>query len=275
MAGALKQRFNDDLLLEEEDQKRAKERFSSPLFAVLYFEELCTFFKKYEKRAKEAKQRRGYVGAFAILAGMLALGGAAAAPVYHLLGAPWPAILVVFSVFLGITSVVIGLFGVGSTKHKQFWLLNRLMTERLRQFHLQTLVRRIPSVLEAMESNEGRTRYIHARKEWLASFKARYKNHLQSRLRGVLDDIAEDDVWLHDAELSHVRFDEADAWSAPVSIGAHLTELFRAYAELRFDHQIQYADFKLDRSGVFFASAVRQNDLLRGLTLGCILIVLA
>ena len=118
-------------------------------------------------------------------------------------------------------------------------------------------------------------RCFHARKEWLASFKARYKNHLQSRLRGVLDDIAEDDVWLHDAELSHVRFDEADAWSAPVSIGAHLTELFRAYAELRFDHQIQYADFKLDRSGVFFASAVRQNDLLRGLTLGCILIVLA
>jgi hypothetical protein len=121
-----------------------------------------------------------------------------------------------------------------------------------------------------MEGFEGSTKYLLEREKWWASFKARYEGHLRARLRGVLDDVAEDDVWLHEAEPLDPSLGEVGPWTR---IGEHLAELFRAYRELRFDHQIQYADFKLDKGGRFFASAVRQHEILRGLSLGCILII--
>jgi integrase len=107
-----------------------------------------------------------------------------------------------------------------------------------------------------MEGCEGVVRYILERNKRWASFKARHEDHLRARLQGVLDDVAEDDVWLHEAEFSDNRFDEPEAWDLPMRSGEHLTELFRAYGDLRFDHQIQYADFKLEKRTAWLANIV-------------------
>jgi hypothetical protein len=133
MADALKQRFNDDLLLKEEDRDLARRRYPSALVSVLYFEDLCTHFKKYDAEANEARRKRRGAGTLAILAGMLALFGASAAPLYHQLAAPWPVAIGGLASFLGVASVLVGLFGIGSKESQETWLLSRLMTERLRQ----------------------------------------------------------------------------------------------------------------------------------------------
>ena len=103
------------------------------------------------------------------------------------------------------------------------------MTERIRQFHFQTLVFRAPRVLAGMHDADEAGLYL---KEPLA-----VDRHVSSLLRGAklvaqLNDVLADDVeerfGLHDDE------DEVVVTDAP-----SLTEFFSAYRLLRLEHQIQ------------------------------------
>jgi hypothetical protein len=279
------QKFNDDLLLTEEDQKLAMESFPE-LVDVLDFRELREMFRSYDLAANNAKKLRRRVGFIAILLAVLALLGASAAPLYEtrpdqgpvadsskfvpqgLDGVHrevWPRVLAGFSAVLGVVSVLIGSFAMLNGKSKLRWLCNRLMTERLRQFQFQLLVYRIPEVLASIGNESGRKRFMDARRSWFAEFRLTYEGHLLARLKAFLDDDAEEDFLLHH---------NVESWPPRSIEDTGLSRVFSAYRLLRFEHQLQYANYELrEDESSFSGSSARQLKILRELSLGFIGIV--
>jgi hypothetical protein len=270
------EKFNDDLLLTETDRELAKRRFPE-LFHVLDFPELREVFLSYDVPSNRAKKHRRRAGFIAILLGVLALLGTSAAPWYKVRetqqvqlaqqvhDARWPSVLAGSSALLGLGSLLIGIIGSLSGEQKYKWLCNRLMTERLRQFHFQLLVRRIPEILASMVNQPGQEEFRELRRSWLAGYRMAYEGHLPARLRVILDDDEEDDFLLHHG-LEH--------WQGADRPDANLDRIFSAYRLLRFEHQLQYTNYKLGKEGSSFSSSsVRQLEVLRDLSLVGIVIV--
>jgi membrane protease YdiL (CAAX protease family) len=264
MSGPPSQKFNDDLLLTEDDRKLAAERFPE-LFHILDFPELREMFLRYDIPANSAKKHRRRAGFVAILLGVLALLGASVAPLFEAHQLLWPKIFGGFSALLGVVSVLIGSIGTLNGESKERWVRNRLMTERLRQFHFQALICRLPEVLASMVDVVGRKSFLDARKSWFAEFRLAYEGHLPARLKAVMDDDAEDDFLLHH---------DFRTWQPPPVPNAHLGRVFAAYRLLRLEHQLQYANFKLRTDErLFSSSSVRQLEVLRDMSLAFIFIV--
>jgi hypothetical protein len=266
MSGSPLQKFNDDLLLTEGDRRLAAERFPE-LLHFLDFPELREMFVGYDLPANSAKKYRRQVGFVAILLGVLALLGASGAPLFEAQQVLWPRVLGGLSALLGVISVLLGSIGTLNGESKQRWLCNRLMTERLRQFHFQSLVWRLPEVLGQTADAAGRKRLLDARRSWLAEFRLAYEGHLPARLQAILEDDAEDDFLLHH-DSQPLR---------PLDVHTvDLGHVFSAYRLLRFEHQLQYANYKLRRDEkIFSSSSLRQLEILRDISLGLIFIVFA
>lgn len=262
MSSGPTQKFNDDLLLAEEDRKLAADRFPE-LIDVLDFPELREMFLSYDLSANRAKNHGRRTGFIAILLAVLALLGASTASSYETAQDMWPRVLAGVSAVLGVAGVLIGSTGTLNRESKHRWLCNRLMTERLRQFQFQVLVYRLPEILAASDGM-GRQRFIDARRSWFAEFRMAHEGHLPARLKVVLDDDAEDDFLLHHDLASWHPADGS------------LSRVFSAYRLLRFDHQLQYANYKLrvDES-IFSNSSARQFEILRDVSLLFIFIVFA
>jgi hypothetical protein len=253
------QRFNDDLLLADEDQKLAAQSFPELLYA-LDFPELRTLFLRYDAPSTLAKGGRRRAGIVAIMLGVIALLGAASEPLLFSLPPFILPILGGLFAGLGIVSVVIGAFGVFGTRSKKEWLCGRLMTERLRQLHFQILVCYATSIMNSMGDATARAQFHITRQRILSSFELDYAGHLSGKLNDVLADNAEEEFWL----LSK------DAKST-VAQGRGAEEFFSAYRLLRFEHQIQYANYKLRQEGL--GSAIRQVGILSQTSVVCILLV--
>lgn len=258
------QKFNDDLLLTESDRDLALRSFPE-LFHILDFPELRDVFRKYDVPANRAKRNRRSAGVVAILLGVLALLGASAAPVYEGYQSPWPKVFGGISALLGVCSILLGTIGTLSGKSKYKWLCNRLMTERLRQFHFQLIGCRMPEILTSIGSDPAREQFLSNRRSWFAAYQMAYADHLPARLKIVLDDDAEDDFLLHH---------DPERWQPPETSDANLDRIFSAYRLLRFEHQIQYTNYKLGKDGgPFFSSPVRQLALLRNLSFMFMIVV--
>jgi hypothetical protein len=78
----------------------------------------------------------------------------------------WPTILALVAATCGLASVLIGGMGILYAKRKRQWLYQRLTTERLRQFHFQTFVCRIPEILKSLKNDEARADYVRNRSLW-------------------------------------------------------------------------------------------------------------
>ena len=258
------QKFNDDLLLTADDQKLATVRFPD-LLHLLDFPELRDTFLSYDKPANSAKRESRRVGSIAIVLGVLALLGASAAPLYETSGVWWPRLLAGVSALLGVVSLLIGSIGTLSGASKHRWLCNRLMTERLRQFHFQTLVCRLPEILASMQNEVAQKAFVENRRSWFAEYRLSYQGHLPARLKVVLDDDADDDFLLH--HDMHVG-------RPPNVPDANLDRVFSAYRLLRLEHQLQYASYKLrtDES-VFSTSSARQLEILRNVSLAFVFVI--
>src|SRR6266404_2370226 len=250
------QQFNDDLCSGARDRELARDIFPEVLH-IFDFPELRELFLSHDIPANLAKRRRSLFGFVAIGLGAVALFGASVAQ------DNWPCTLAVCAA-LGAVSLLLGWFGTLSGETKRVWLCSRLMTESLRQFHFQTLVYRLPAVLASTRGAAAQRRFIEERRGWLAEFRLQYEGHLPARLRAVLDDDAEEDFLLHpDGNWDH------DLSGSDTS----LQKVFLAYRLLRFEHQIQYANYRLgaDQS-IFSTSATRQLEVLRNLALVFILV---
>jgi hypothetical protein len=195
--GLVAQRFNDDLLLHPEDRDLAAQNYPTVLH-VLDNPELREYFQEYDRPANSAKKNSRRWGQIAIILGALAIAGASGEilllELWHF---DWVPALAFFPAIAGIASVFVGNFGVLFGRNKRKWLQNRLMTERLRQFHFQTFVFRLPEILASLQSQEGRDHFKAARAIWFEAFRAQVERKIPAALVSVLDEDGDRDIWLH------------------------------------------------------------------------------
>lgn len=257
-------KFNNDLLLAREDRDVAAQRYPD-IMHVLDHPELRHLFAIYDKPANRAKRHARTAGLWAIGLVWIAL---AIASLEHLFAhhPPWPMALAAISAVCGLTGVVIGGTGVLFAARKREWLHRRLMTERIRQFHFQTFVVRLPEILHSLGSGEARTAFLLKRQAWFEEFHAHFHGKLDEQFVLVLQDEKQADIWLHETEKEGRKIPEHPA----------LEPLFTAYRELRIKHQIGYANTQLkDDHRIFSAVPRRQAAVFSGFSFICIVLVCA
>jgi hypothetical protein len=165
--------------------------------------------------------------------------------------------------FLGVVSILIGFGGVLYAGAKRRWLCNRVMTERLRQFHFQTFVCRWREIAASLNGTKTANDYIEQRQDWFHRLFATLPVRLGSELIDLLNDESPSRCWLHPVPRPP-GLDEA----------AGLDELFSAYRDLRIMHQIHYANYKLRSAQDMFSWSPRLQEVTFSYTLLlCILVI--
>ncbi len=250
-------RFNTDLLVNPGDLETARQAFPQT-FHVLDHAALRAAFLRYDRPANAAKRRGRMAGLLAIGFGMIALFTAAASP-----SARWQGIL---AAVCGLISITVGLGGVLYAGAKRRWLLNRIATERLRQYHFQAFVCRWRAIAASFVSGEAAGAYADEREIGLHRLITRYPGQLDSELTDLLEDESNAQCWLHQQQPL-----PADDETIP-----DLEELFVAYRELRIKHQLDYANYKLRSEQNPFAWSLRLQEVIFSYTsLICILVIFA
>ena len=161
--------YNDDLLMNPGDLERAQKAYPS-MAHVLDHPALRDVFQRFDVPANAAKKRSRVAGLFAIGAGAVSLALAAATPVYR--GSPHIWVFGLIAAFLGVVSILIGFGGVLYAGAKRRWLHNRVMTERLRQFHFQAFVCRWREIAASLNGTQPATDYAEHRQDWFHRFLA-------------------------------------------------------------------------------------------------------
>jgi hypothetical protein len=230
--------------LQDADRKLAKRKYSS-IFHALDHPELRDLFCEYDAPAKRAKRTGLIAGLWAIGFGVSALAIAASEfLVTHPIAdegtshtTNWTGfVLAAASGLCGLLSYLIGTIGVLSAERKRRWLYFRLMTERIRQFHFQTLVFRLPQILASLENDAAKSKFLAERALWFESFRSRLVGKLDSAFTAVIREEEKNNVWLYNGVAERpVAPDDSD----------DLVPVFDAYRELRILHQLDYADYKL------------------------------
>jgi hypothetical protein len=264
MSAPQEPKFNDDLLLTDEDRKQVACSFPT-MIHVLDFPMLRDLFSGYDALANRSKKRLRRAGLATIALGVVALLGASTEPLVEQfqpgVSSAFLRTLIILPPVAGLLSIVFSTFGVFNSATKNRWLEARLMTERLRQFQFQTLVFRLPTILGCVANSEVQDKFYQARDRWFSSFKIEYVDRLPAKLDEVLDDDIEEQFALH-------RNDAVEAVDGNQPI---LDELFSAYRLLRIKHQIQYANYKLADDS--YSLPRKQVSLLSGISLACILLI--
>ncbi len=238
--------FNTDLLDHPEDRAQAK--FAYPgIFHVLDDEEFRRVFHEFDNPANAAKKRSRRAGLLAVMLAVFALGGTSAQPLYgHSMWA------IIFGL-MGLLSILVGLGGVLISGAKRRWLYQRMVGERLRQFHFQMLVCRIGEIEASTRGEAERQRFLDERARWLAQFVLRFRSQMEAEFNAILQN-ENAPLWLHPAP----QVTSAALHSLPPQLAE---ELFAAYRDLRIRHQLQYADYQLGHGqGLLAKFSLRRQD---------------
>ena len=238
--------FNDELLFTQADRDLAKKLYPS-VYPALDHEELRAAFSGIDEAANAAKRRSRRWGKTAVVLVTAALLLASTEPLFerHHWSPHALAIMGMMSAALGIPGALLGAFGVLFANTKREWLEGRLLTERMRQFHFQTLVGLMPDILNAARSGDWAA-FIATRSMLLEKFKKEVIERKSSLFTAMVDG-DEQDVWLI-------------APSDPPGPGVDVNhELFRAYRYLRIERQIRFTDYKLDSRRKLFPTLPRDQ----------------
>jgi hypothetical protein len=243
-----KQKFNDDLLLGEGDCEVAAHRYPTILH-VLDHPELRNYFETIDAPANRAKRSSRTAGFCAIVLACVALMFAAAEHLLKDHAGMLPTFLVIVSALAGVLSVMIGGTGVLFAGKKRQWLHLRFMTERIRQFHFQIFVSRLPEISDSLRDDKAKAAFKSERNNWFEAFKMRFDGKLPGEFSRTINDETGAELWLHEYrdELNKARESK------------DLDPLFRAYRELRISHQIGYASYKLKEDHKIFSGSPRQQ----------------
>ncbi len=223
--------FNDDLLVHRKDLEFVWRRFPT-IAHILDNQPLREEFCKYERVANEARGRVRLYGFIAVMASTVALLALATRPLWpHSSWMHWPAGIIEF---VGMFAAIIAIGGLWSGNWKRKWLTSRLMTERLRQWHFQLIVRCGREVEVSCTGEEAIEEFKQKRDTWLQQFLIEFRGHLDSQLESVINDPLEKIVWLHEHPSSYGQD------------SAILKEVDAAYELLRLNHQYGYAVHKME-----------------------------
>jgi hypothetical protein len=134
---------------------------------------------------------------------------------------------------LRVVSIAVGLGGALYAGAKRRWLLNRVMTERLREFHFQAFVCRWREIAASLAGPEAARAYAETREIGLHRLMAPYPGQLDSELTDLLEDETDAKCWLH----------QQQPLPAADETLPDLDELFAAYRDLRIRHHLDYANY--------------------------------
>jgi hypothetical protein len=246
-------RFNDDLLIANEDSEEAERLYPTVIYALNH-PDLKSWLSRIDPKANDAKKRGRRWGYWAVILVSAALMGASAEPLYlgHHGVAIWIACI---SALLGIFGAIVGWFGVLFARNKKTWLLQRLMTEQMRLFHFRTLLSLSDLILSGQEDN--------------------YKRERDKRFEAFEADV----LRRPDLVLDTIRDPERDGDDLTVVIPAPpaaldteiVADFFAAYRRLRIQRQVDYAQYKLGRDRKVFSAFPRQQAAwLEGTALACV-----
>jgi hypothetical protein len=226
-------RYNDDLLLSEDTRTRAASDFKG-IYHVLHFPELRDAFTPVDNKANHAKKWSQATGLLAVVFALLALLEASSSSLWE--HEQIPRLLAIVSAAFGLLAVLIGLLGILFGARKRKWLLNRLFTERLRQFHFQTLIWRLDQIANSCQSDSKKQEFINERQKWLEAFIYEYTTNAITRIGSILKASGVHQVWLHPI---------AKNCRATMPQSFDPSELFKSYRQLRIEAQIAYAEHKI------------------------------
>jgi hypothetical protein len=222
--------FNDDLLMNRGDVEFVRRRFPS-IFHILDNPLLRAEFVKYEAVANEAKVHVRVRGFIAVAASTLALLALVTRPIWP--QSSWAHLLAGIIEGVGMLAAIIAVSGLWSGKWKHRWLTSRLMTERLRQWHFQLIVRRGGEIETSCKNESTIKEFSKKRDTWLHQFLLECQRHLDTQFESVLKDPLEKIAWL---------FEHPSPYSSNSEV---LQEVCEAYELLRLDHQYGYSVYKL------------------------------
>jgi hypothetical protein len=276
---AQKPKFNNDLLLHPEDLPTARMLYPE-LADTLYHPQLVAYFKEFDDQANNAKHKSRRLGTWAILLGGTAIAMAAIDVAIRVL-APGEvdALLTVGlgAAACGLCSAALGAFGTLFGRRKYEWLINRFMSERIRQFHFQTLIAQLPEILAmaAVKDKQASAKVSsiaegQGEKEQKVE-PAEVASFRRNRERRLVAFQTAFDVLPREAKFGvTVRPDGETDWelceeaAKPLSLQNQpaLQEFFEAYRELRLQHQLDFANFKLTSDpNIFSDKPLRQSEL--------------
>jgi hypothetical protein len=254
--------FNDDLLMNSGDLQYVQSQFPDA-FHLLDHKTLRDTFVRYEKVANQAGARVRRLGLFAIISGTFGLLSAATEPLWHSLACE--KVLTIVFEFCGFGAAVIAGGGLLLGPWRKQWLEARFMTERLRQWHFQLLVRKSSEVEASLNKANANAQadFRKKREQWFSDFLHDFEGKLYSRMLALVDDANYSGDWLHN----------------PATIFNHnspvLPTIFDAYKRLRFSHQYDYATHKLSdaKDNPFWQflkwPPLRQESAIRGVVSFC------
>ena len=226
-------KFNDDLLNSEGDLAYAKEQFPR-VFPLLDHPELREQFRVFEAAANKARGIVRLLGVMSVACGAVALLSTAAEPFLH--GIAGRKLWSTAVELLLIAAAVASGMGLLLGPWRKRWLEARFMTERLRQWHFQLLVRKGAEIEEAFgqPSPEKIENFQERRKQWLNEFLHEHLGKLDSHVTTLAsdpDDSSGD--WLLSPKTGYAEASQI------------LPDICEAYRRLRIKHQFDYVTHKL------------------------------
>jgi hypothetical protein len=247
--------FNDEFLFTEADRDYASTLYKK-IYPALDHPELRDLFTPFDRQANEAKRTSRICG----IAAVLLVAGAflcvtAGEAFFHDKGLR--ILISSVSAAFSVAGVALGTFGVLFASNKQKWLVNRFLTERLRQFHFQTLILLAPYIVAAADSGQW-DEFRRKRANLLVSFRQDVIARRLSLINALLDD------------------GEADGWLFPYSEpalaeGENTALLFDAYRRLRLRRQIDFSDYKLQMTRRLLSPfPLDQAGQLAGIAMACV-----
>lgn len=248
-------RFNDDILTTPSDQLFVRSTY--PKFAFAFdFQPIRDLFVPLNDASNLAKRRGRAAGIFAIAIGVLGWFIACAEPGYSSVPLSVKRALLLCAALFSLASVVVGVRGLLYSSAKLNWLKGRFLTERLRQFHFQNLVLRLPALVDASADD--------ARQRSFTADSVRFLRELQQRMISAHRDAEFDRIVKGDDDdpnwLLHTPGSDAVG-----ALGEDADEFFRAYRELRIRHQISYAWHQLRDPVSLLDFPIRRQERVFGL----------
>jgi hypothetical protein len=226
--------FNDDLLMNPGDARHAKDQFAE-IYHLLDHEELRHVFTGFESQANKARFWVRILGLVAVLCTTVALLSAATESLWR--DYPFGDVLAIVFEFCGLGAALVAGGSLWLGPWRQNWLEARFMTERIRQWHFQSLIRRGSEIEASLASTPTAIHEFRAqRKKWFDAFIHEHEGHVNSKMDSLASDPDFANDWLHRPATPFEKNSRA----------ARL--IFEAYRQLRFDHQYDYGTHKLSEA---------------------------
>ena len=258
-------RFNDELLLTDNDRALASRLFPNVMFALDH-PSLRKDFQRIDHGAIKAKQRSRLIGLLTLCFAVVSLLGF---PLESVIAAVWPdeaQLVVIFrglaitGAACGVLAIVFGNAGFLFGKSKRNWLEKRLMSERLRQWHAQYVLAHAQDIARAAGDPAREAAYVATRETAFEQFRRTFLDQISSeytkytlrtaaghsgrKMKAIADSSA---YWIE------AEWNARAARKLAAAEEAVVAELLDAYAQTRLQGQVQYTNYILSSEGRFWS----------------------